>query len=49
MDPLEREAMDAATVAAKARIKLGLRNPWHFIEWFMAEYIKGKEVVRSGS
>lgn len=45
MDPLEREAMDAATAVAKARIKLGLRNPWRYIEWLMAEYLKGKEAV----
>lgn len=43
MDPLEREAMDAATVVAKERIKMGLRNPWYFIEWLMAEYLKNKK------
>jgi hypothetical protein len=43
MDQLEREAMDAATAVAKERIKLGLRNPWYFIEWLMAEYLKNKK------
>lgn len=43
MDPLEREAMDVATRVAKARIAMGLRNPWYFIEWIMAEYLKNKK------
>ncbi|HWQ30072.1 MAG TPA: hypothetical protein VN549_03690 [Negativicutes bacterium] len=43
MDPLEREAMDVATRVAKARIAMGLRNPWYCIEWIMSEAIKGKE------
>jgi hypothetical protein len=43
MDMLEREAMDAATVVARERINLGLRNPWYYIEWLIAEYLKNKK------